>query len=109
MSDLDPQQLKPAKPHLKLVDEYEGLTEEAVAEKIYETNFRDVAAMLRKTADDIEANEYGPIGTAALVLFGNRLEVFGFGPDCDGGSVSLILQAANNILLMPIITHGNEG
>jgi hypothetical protein len=60
---------------------------------LQESNFRDPVATLRKIADNIEAGEYGDVGTVALVLLGDTMEVFGLGRDSEATSVSLLLNA----------------
>ena len=70
---------EPKKPHLRVVENPLDTDDETAVEHIYETNFRDISATLRRVADQIEAGEYGYIGTAALVLHGNTLEVFEIG------------------------------
>lgn len=80
----------------------------AIAEvvSIYETNFRDIPSMLRKLADDIEANEFGPVGEAAVVIMGDTLEVFGWGEIQDGSSSAVMLQAGAMRLIRAVESHG---
>lgn len=61
--------------------------------QLYPSNHRDPVATLRLIADEIEAGNYGSIGTAALVLLGPRMEVFGMGEDAEAPSVALLLHA----------------
>lgn len=82
------------KPHLSVVS------------TLYETNFRDVAATLRNIADDVEAGKFGTVGCCALALLGDRLEVFGIGPDSDATAVGMVLLAAANKMARPIEEHG---
>lgn len=57
----------------------------AKVETLYESNFRDVPATLRKIAEEIESGAYGAVPSAALVLLCARSdnlgspEVFGLG------------------------------
>lgn len=73
---------------------------------LYESNFRDVPATLRRIADEIEAGSYGDVGCAGLVLLGGSLEVFGMGPDSEAPSVALVLNAGAMKLTMPVLHHG---
>ena len=61
--------------------------------QLRESNFRDTTATLRAIADQIDAGEHGEVGSLGLVLLGNRMEVFGIGPDSEGPSVALLLHA----------------
>lgn len=74
--------------------------------KLYETNYRDPVAMLRKLADDVEAGTYGDVGCVGIALLGDQLEVFGFGPDSEAPSVGMVLQAGALKLTMPFLHHG---
>jgi len=52
--------------------------------QLYENNFRDVPAMLRRFADDIEAGKHGEVSRVATVMVTDsngveRVEVFGWG------------------------------
>lgn len=73
---------------------------------IYETNFHDIPAMLRKLADEIEAGEYGEVNEAACAIFADRVEVFGWGPTRDGASAALLLQAGAHILIGEVAKIG---
>lgn len=75
---------------------------------LYETNSRDIPAMLRKMADDIEAGCYGDVGEAAMVLYGDTVEVFGWGGAQDGASSALLLQAGAMRLIRTVERHGRE-
>lgn len=75
---------------------------------LYETNSRDIPAMLRKLADAISAGEYGEVGEAAFVLCGDTLEVFGWGVDQDGASTAVMLQAGAMRLIRAVEAHGRE-
>lgn len=73
---------------------------------IYESNFRDVPATLRRIADEIEAGSYGEVSCVGLVLLGDSLEVFGIGPDSEAPSIALVLNAGVMKLTMPVLHHG---
>jgi hypothetical protein len=73
---------------------------------IYESNFRDVPATLRRIADEIEAGNYGEVSCVGLALLGDSLEVFGIGPDSEAPSVALVLNAGVMKLTMPVLHHG---
>lgn len=73
---------------------------------IYESNFRDVPATLRRIADEIEAGNYGEVSCVGLVLLGDSLEVFGIGPDSEAPSIALVLNAGAMKLTMPVLHHG---
>lgn len=71
-----------------------------------ESNFRDPAATLRAIADEIEQGVYGEVGAAGLVLLGNKMEVFGMGPDSEAPSVALLLHAGFQKLSRAVEEHG---
>lgn len=75
---------------------------------LYETNSRDIPAMLRKMADDIEGGTYGEVGEAAVVLCGDTLEVFGWGAAQDGCSSATLLQAGAMRLIRAVEGHGRD-
>jgi hypothetical protein len=62
---------------------------------IYESNFRDAAASLRRMADDIEAGSYGEVHGVAVVLDGDKIEVFGMGKKSEPEQTALLLQAGS--------------
>lgn len=74
--------------------------------KLYDTNFRDSVAMLRKLADDVEAGVYGDVACVGVAMLADQLEVFGFGPDSEAPSVAMTLQAGALKLTMPFLHHG---
>lgn len=47
--------------------------------QLQQTNFRDIAATLRRVADGIEQGDYGDVECAALVLTGQQTDVFHMG------------------------------
>lgn len=53
----------------------------------------DVAKMLRKLADDIDAGEYGAVDACAVVMTGFGLDVFGFGPNGNADRTIFLLEA----------------
>jgi hypothetical protein len=73
---------------------------------IYPSNFRDPVATLRVIADEIEAGKYGEVGSAALVLLGDTMEVFGMGVDSEAPSTALLLHAGFLRLSRSIEEHG---
>lgn len=68
----------------------------------------DPVGMLRRLADDIEAGSYGEVGTVAVAVVGDTLEVFGGGPDSAGPTVALVFNAAILRLARSIERHGRE-
>lgn len=76
--------------------------------QLYDSNYRDPAATLRVIADAIEAGNYGEVGSAGVVLLGDKMEVFGMGPDSDSTSVAVLLHAAFMRLSGAIERHGRE-
>jgi hypothetical protein len=74
---------------------------------LYETNFRDVVSALRKIADEIERGDFGHVGCASVVVLGDRMEVFGMGPDSEGPSVGMLLHAGFMRLSRSIEEHGH--
>lgn len=75
---------------------------------IYPSNFREPAATLRVIADQIEAGEFGSVGCAALVLLGEKLEVFGMGPDSESPSVHYLLCSGAARLVSGALEHGRD-
>jgi hypothetical protein len=75
---------------------------------LYDTNSRDIPAMLRRAADDIEAGRFGDVSEAAFVLYGQTVEVFGWGPQQDGASTSLLLQAGALRLIKEVEQYGRQ-
>jgi hypothetical protein len=79
----------------------------AEVKTIYESNARDIPAMLRKLADEVEkgaAGDHGEVREASVVTFGDKLCVFGFG-DADGGSIHLMLAAAMRAMEAPLVAR----
>lgn len=74
----------------------------------YEHNFRQVAPMLRKIADQIEAGEFGEVTQCGLVLLGDTCEVFGFGADMDGSTIATLLQAGAHRMIAEVANYGRE-
>lgn len=73
---------------------------------LYETNFRDPVATLRKIADEIEAGKYGDVSCVAISLMGDQLQVFGAGPEAEGASIGMVLHAGFSIVSRHYETHG---
>lgn len=73
---------------------------------LYESNLRDPVATLRNIADQMEAGEYGEIGSVAMVVMGDTLEVFGFGADSETPTVALLLHAGFQKISTAIMNHG---
>jgi hypothetical protein len=72
------------------------------------SNFRDPVATLRRIADEIEAGEYGGVGSAAIVILGDTMEVFGMGEDSEPASVALLLHAGFLRLSGAVESHGRD-
>lgn len=74
------------------------MSEQRLAEVVplYETNLRDIPAMMRKVADEIERGDYGDVADAVFVLFGSEegLHVFGWGAQDDASSHLLLTAGA---------------
>lgn len=73
---------------------------------LYKANMRDPVATLRVIADEIERGEWGDVGTLAVVLLGDTMEVFGAGRDSDGTSVAVLLQAGVARIVRAVESHG---
>jgi hypothetical protein len=73
---------------------------------LYETNYRDPVATLRKIADEIEAGNYGPVGCLGVVVLGDQLNVFGAGPDSEAPSVGMVLHAGFMQMSQALVDHG---
>lgn len=72
------------------------------------SGIRDPATCLRNIAAEIEAGKWGEIGTLAVAVFGDTLEVFGAGPDSAGPTIALVFQAAALRFASEIELHGRE-
>ena len=73
---------------------------------LYDSNYRDTVKTLRLIADQIEAGDFGAVGCCAIVVLGDRLEVFGMGPDSDGAAVQTVLSAGAYVLMREVAEHG---
>ena len=73
---------------------------------LYDSNSRDPVATLRRLADDIEAGVYGDVGCVGVVVLGDRLNVFGMGPDSEAPSVGMVLHAGFMDLSRAMQEHG---
>lgn len=73
---------------------------------LYESNHRDPAATLRRIADEIEAGQYGDVRSAAVVLLGGTMEVFGMGSDAEGPSIGMLLHSGFMRISKAIEEHG---
>jgi hypothetical protein len=71
-----------------------------------DSNFRDPVATLRKLANDIESGKYGEVGSVAVALMGDTMEVFGMGYDAEGPSIALLFHAGFLRLSKSIEEHG---
>jgi hypothetical protein len=59
---------------------------------LYESNFQDPVATLRKLASDIEAGEYGDVASLGVVLAGDELCIFGMGKESQAATVASLLH-----------------
>lgn len=75
---------------------------------LYDSNIRDPSATLRRIADGIEAGSYGDVGEVAIVLLGDRCEVFSCGPASDPSTAVMLLQAGAHRMIAAIAKHGWE-
>lgn len=73
---------------------------------LYESNFREPVATLRKIADDIEAGVYGEVGAIGVALLGDTMECFGAGIDSEAPGIALLFHAAFSRLSNAIEQHG---
>lgn len=69
-------------------------------------DYRDPVRALRNLADDIEAGKFGDVGSCAVAVFGDTLEVFGSGVDSDGPTIALLFSAAAHRFAREIESHG---
>lgn len=66
-------------------------------------NIQDIPRLLRQTADDIEAGEYGDVNESVFVLSSStRLCIFGWGIN-DSTSTFYLLHAAAAKMLRPCL------
>ena len=71
-------------------------------------DYKDPVAVLRRLADEIEAGDWGAVGSCAVVIMGNTLEVFGSGPDSAGPSIAILLQAGILRIAHEVERHGRD-
>ncbi len=71
-----------------------------------ESNFRQVAPTLRAIADEIESGKFGDVGSCAVVILGNKLDVFASGRDSDPASAALLLHAGFQKLSTAVMNAG---
>ena len=69
-------------------------------------DYRDPVKALRNLADDIEAGRYGDVSSCGVVLFGDRMEVFGSGEDSEGPTIALLFNAAAHRFAKEIEEYG---
>ncbi|MND20873.1 hypothetical protein D3C76_47890 [compost metagenome] len=75
---------------------------------LYDSNYRDVPATLRRIADMIEHGNLAGAKEAALVVMAPAgLEVFGLG-DADATGAHYLLCCGAAKLQMPTIRHGDD-
>jgi hypothetical protein len=72
----------------------------------YDANRRDIAKMLRQAASALEMGEFPGAQSAALVLDGREIQVYGFGA-ATSGETHLLLHAGAAKLVRS--TLGQEG
>lgn len=71
-----------------------------------ETNFRQAAQTMRVIADEIDAGTYGRVASVAIVILGDKLDVFGCGPESEAASISLMLRAGSLRMERALEEHG---
>lgn len=74
---------------------------------LYQSNARDIPAMLRRLADEVEKGvmgAHGDITEVAVVTWGDRLCVFGFG-DTGANGIHLMLGAAQRAMEAPLVAR----
>ncbi len=71
-------------------------------------DYREPVKALRCLADEIEAGDYGDVGSCGVVIFGDTMEVFGSGVDSDGPTISLLFSAAAHRFAREIEEHGRD-
>jgi len=76
--------------------------------ELYPSNRRDPAATLRAIAQEIEDGVYGGVGTVALVLLGDTMEVFAMGEDSEAPTAALLLHAGFTRLSNSLEQYGKE-
>lgn len=64
---------------------------------LYDSNYRDVVATLRKVADQIEAGEYGEVSQYVLVVDNGLSEIFCGGEANSAESVFLMQRAITRL------------
>lgn len=64
---------------------------------------QSIPQVMRKIADEIEAGKYGDCASAAFVLAGDRLEVFGLGERGDAPTVSYLLSSGAVKMTLPLV------
>ena len=78
----------------------------AEVRKLFDHDLRDVVAKLRLLADDIESGKYGDVGTLAVAMLADELNVFSWGRESHGPAAHVVLCAGARMLEDPILAHG---
>lgn len=73
---------------------------------LYPSNFRDVPATLRQIADQIEKGQFGEVGSTAVVILRDTMDVFGLGEDSEPCAIGMLLHAAFQRMSRQIEEHG---
>ena len=67
------------------------------------TGLQSIPTLMRQIADEIDAGKYGDCASAAFVLAGDRLEVFGLGERGDAPTVCYLLQSGAVKMTLPLV------
>lgn len=75
---------------------------------IYESNFRDPVATLRRLASDIETGVYGDVSQVAVVVLGDKCDVFGAGAESEPCVTAVLLQAGAQNIIESVARAGRD-
>lgn len=81
------------------------MTAELKVVTLQETNFRDVPATLRAIADAIDADEYGDVVQASIVMQTHQTLVFHLG-EGDAADAHLLFACAQRLLESAVLDGG---
>lgn len=73
----------------------------AIAEvkTLYETNLRDIPAMLRRMADRVEKKELDPLGMLCIVELAGEVQIYGWGASAELDHQALVALRAGDWLM----------
>lgn len=69
-------------------------------------DYREPVKALRNLADQIEAGDFGKVTSCGVVVFGDKMSIFGYGADSEAPTIALLFSAAAQRFAREIEEHG---